>query len=286
MKILIQAGHEGRTSGSTGAPNEQSFNIDISNQVADKLRNMGVEVRRINADPKATEISGDWDLFLAIHYDADVYGKGGYFVDYPEPSTDGATLQSQAICKTLSEVYGETTKIVNYPMRSNKNTRFYYMWSKISPKTPCVLIECGVGMHIPDDHEILHFNRPLVVKGIVDGLIKALDIKDPVASIQPDPHLAEILKLNEKITALENSMNDLRLRIVEMEKMVESKDEIISRVQSELESANIEKQKALADVDYYKPYKALYENKLKETVDKYTGKQLLAMAIKKILSKK
>ena len=51
MKLVIQAGHEGRTSGGTGAPNEQSFNIDISDKVAVELRNRGFEVKRGNADP-------------------------------------------------------------------------------------------------------------------------------------------------------------------------------------------------------------------------------------------
>ena len=67
-RIILQAGHEGRTSGATGAPSEQSFNIDISNQVAFELSKRGFTVQRVNADPKPEEIWGDWDLFLAIHY--------------------------------------------------------------------------------------------------------------------------------------------------------------------------------------------------------------------------
>lgn len=188
MKIIIQAGHEGRTSGSTGAPNEQSFNVDISNKVADELRKRGVEVKRVNADPTNIEIAGDWDLFLAIHYDADIYGKGGFFVDFPEPSTDGATEKSQRLAYLLRQEYGGTTKIVNHPERSNVNTRYYYMWKSISAKTPCVLIECGVGMHAPDDHSILHFNRDLVVQGIVKGLCLGLGVNYelPVATPTQD----------------------------------------------------------------------------------------------------
>ena len=170
MKICIQAGHEGRTTGSTGAPSEQSFNIDISNQVADELRKRGFEVKRVNADPLPEEIGGDWDFFLAIHYDADLYGSGGFFTDYPEPSTDGVTDKSQKAAYLLRQEYGGTTGIVYHPERSNVNTRYYYMWKKLSWNTPCVLIECGVGMHVPDYHSILHFNRPLVVEGIVKGL--------------------------------------------------------------------------------------------------------------------
>ena len=50
------------------------------------------------------------------------------------------------------------------------------MWKLMSAKTPCVIIECGVGMHVPDDHEILHFNRPLVVEGIVKGICLAFNV--------------------------------------------------------------------------------------------------------------
>lgn len=185
MKICIQAGHGGRTSGATGSPNEQSFNIDISNQVAFELSKRGFTVQRVNADPKPEEIGGDWDLFLAIHYDADIYGMGGGFVDFPEPSTDGATVESQRIAYLLRQEYFGTTKIVSHPERSNINTRKYYMWAKLSAKTPCVLIECGVGMHIPDDHQILHFNRPLVVEGIVKGICLAFNV--PYVMPEPTP---------------------------------------------------------------------------------------------------
>lgn len=187
MKICIQAGHSGRTSGSTGAPNEMSFNIDISDKVAVELRSRGFEIRRVNADPKPEEIAGDWDLFLAIHYDADIYGTGGGFVDYPEPSTDGATAESQRIAYLLRQEYFGTTGIVSHPERSNVNTRYYYMWKQLSAKTPCVLIECGVGMHVPDDHSILHFNRPKVVEGIVKGICLAFNVPYPVVIADPTP---------------------------------------------------------------------------------------------------
>jgi N-acetylmuramoyl-L-alanine amidase len=186
MRIIIQAGHAGRTTGSTGAPNEQSFNIDISDKVAEEMRSRNVEVRRVTADPKPEELAGDWDLFLAVHYDADVYGVGGYFCDFPEPSTDGATTKSQAITKAISTEYGKVTGIVNHPERSNANTRYYYMWKSLSAKTPCSLIECGVGMHVPDDWQILHFDRPRVVEGITRGICVGLGIDyDKPVTIPP-----------------------------------------------------------------------------------------------------
>ena len=178
MKICIQAGHVNTTTSATGAPNEMSFNLDIANQVSAQLRERGFEVKQTDAnadkDPAVTGI--DWDLFLAIHYDADIYGTGGYFVDFPEPSTDFATKESQRIQKILSGEYGKVTGIVNHPERSNANTRYYYIWKALSAKTPCNLIECGVGMHVPDDWQILHFDRPRVVEGIVRGICLAMGV--------------------------------------------------------------------------------------------------------------
>jgi len=176
-RIIIQAGHENRTSGATGAPGEQTFNKDTSNRVADKLRSKGFEVKRVDADPTSAEIAGDWDLFLAIHYDADVYNADGGFVDFPEPSTDGATAKSQQIAKALADVYFEQTKIRNVPSRSNKNTRYYYMWKSVSSKTPCVIIECGVGNRRDKDYNPLNTDRELVANAISSGILKAFNIE-------------------------------------------------------------------------------------------------------------
>lgn len=274
IRVLLGAGHEGRTSGSVGAPNEQSFNVDISDRVADALRNRGIEVRRINADPSPDVIAGDWDLALFVHYDADIYGSGGYFVDFPEPSTDKATIQSQAMSKVISDEYGQITKIVNHPERSNKNTRYYYMWKKLSDKTPCVIIECGVGMHVPDDHQILHFNRDLVVKGITTGVLKALGLGD---NTQED-----IAKLQKEIEALKNSQKSLLKRVTELEEQVKANEDVIAVSTNEIEALKADKQKALVDLEYYKPYKGRYEDVLRKTVDKYTGWELIKLGIAKL----
>jgi hypothetical protein len=188
-KVCIQAGHQNTSTGATGAPNEMSFNIDIANTVSGELRKRGFEVKQTDSnadkDPLVTTIN--WDLFLAIHYDADIYGTGGYFVDYPAPDTDGATAESQRICKVISDEYGKVTGIVNHPERSNAKTRYYYIWEHLTAATPCNLIECGVGMHTPDDWQILHFDRPRVVQGIVRGICKALGVSYDLPVVTPPP---------------------------------------------------------------------------------------------------
>lgn len=163
-----------------------AFNQDVANRVADRLRAAGVTVRRVAADPTDGEIAGDWDLFLTIHYDADVYNESGGFVDYPEPSTDPATVKSQAIAKVLEQTYFPATGIKNMPGRSNANTRYYYMWKRISDATPCVIIECGVGNRKPDDFELLNNQREVVVQNIALGILKALGMGGSMPTIVVD----------------------------------------------------------------------------------------------------
>jgi len=196
MKVCISAGHQNvkynsivALHGSTGAPGEVDFNIDVANQVSGQLREKGFEVKQTDAnandDPKVTGV--DWDLFLAIHYDADVYSKPGGFVDYPEPSTDAATIKSQAIAKILAAEYFKTTGIEYHPERTNMNTRYYYLWKYLTPATPCVIIECGVGWRVPEDHNLFTYHREKVVEGIVRGVCKAFSVPyqtEPVLTVE------------------------------------------------------------------------------------------------------
>ena len=255
MKILLQAGHEARTSGATGAPNEQSFNIDIANKVADELRSRGVEVKRIKADPTDAEIAGDWDLALSIHYDADIYGTGGGFVDYADPAVDDATVESQRIAYLLRQEYFGTTGIVNHPERSNKNTRFYPLWERLSSKTPCVIIECGVGMHVPDDHQILHFNRPLVVEGITKGICLAFNIP----YITPSP-----IDTTDYKALYEAVIKESQTKLLEMAHKYETDKTILTTQISTLETAL----KNLQDTEHtWEDAADDYQRKLKAIID-------------------
>jgi len=181
MRILIQAGHKGRTSGATGAPGEQKWTSEIVPKIASKLREHGIEVGECNADPTAQDIAGDWDLFLSVHYDADIYNDRGAFIDTPDPSTDFATKESNRIADEMRKTYFSITGIPEKMNRSNKNTKFYYMWSKMSANTPCVIIEAGVGWRVEEDWRTLWHSQDKVVEGITSGILKALmpEIEDP-----------------------------------------------------------------------------------------------------------
>ena len=67
--ICLQAGHEGRTSGSTGAPGEIQANVRIRNRLSELLIQKGFVVQLVNADPTNAEIDKDFDLFLSLIFE-------------------------------------------------------------------------------------------------------------------------------------------------------------------------------------------------------------------------
>lgn len=185
MFICLQSGHEGRTSGSTGAPGEQELTVRIRKRLSELLISKGFMVQLVNADPTPAEIDKDFDLFLALHGDADYAGDmGSGFADYPEPSTDGATVESQRICKVINETYFPETQI-KYVNHSNANTRYYYMWKQLSAKTPCVLIEMG---QVQDPHDkVLLANTDLIAGALSKSICKAFGVAEPPVVVPTPP---------------------------------------------------------------------------------------------------
>lgn len=176
-KVAIQVGHGNVTTGATGAPGERDWNSKIVPMVAEILRNRDIEVYETDAvaNEDYTVLTTDWDLFLAVHYDADIYNDRGGFTDYPEPSTDHVTAKSQKMALGIAEHFFGETKIPQKPKRSNANTRYYYMWRALSANTPCVLIECGVGWRKPEDYETLR-KYDFIAKTLADAICKVLDV--------------------------------------------------------------------------------------------------------------
>ncbi len=172
--ICIQSGHWNVTSGATGAPMEQKRTLAIGLKLVDMLRAQGYNVYHTDsfADTNKDVTGRDWDLFLSLHCDMDYAGtEGGGFVDFPDPSVDSSNAESKRIKEVIEVVYFKESGIRNVPSRSNKNTKFYYMWYELSPKTPCVLIEMGESID-PHDSVILN-DTERVAKAILGGINKA-----------------------------------------------------------------------------------------------------------------
>lgn len=208
-KIALQAGHYGRTTGSTGAPGEQELTARIWKNLSQKLIEKGFQVVMFGADPPYDDVlKQDFNLFLALHGDANIYGTGGGFADYPEPSTDGATAESQRICKVINDVYFTETGI-KYVNRSNKNTRYYYMWKYLSIKTPCVVIEMGV---VQDAHDkVLLGNTALIVNALARAICKAFSVPYEVLPPTPPPTDAcegKLKAANEEINRLNKALSE------------------------------------------------------------------------------
>jgi len=181
--IVIGAGHINikynsviALRGSTGAPGEQEFTLRIANRLSEILRQKGFNIKQTdaNANDDPTITKTDWDLALFIHYDANVYGIGGGFVDFPEPSTDSATAESQRIVKVIEEQYFPNAEITNVPARRNANTKYYYMWKYLTAKTPCAIIECGVGQDAHD--KVILADTDRVCNAIARGICAAFSV--------------------------------------------------------------------------------------------------------------
>lgn len=193
--ICLQSGHEGRTSGSTGAPGEMELNVRIRNRLSQILIEKGFMVQLVNADPTNGEIDQDFDLFLALHGDADIYGTGGGMIDYPAKYYQGGGVQdysngeSVRIKEAIESEYFKHSEIVNHPERSNVKTKYYYMWRQLTAKTPCVLLEMGV---VQDSHDkVLLNDTDRIANAIARGVCKAFNVAfDPIVVIptpEPEP---------------------------------------------------------------------------------------------------
>jgi len=225
----LQSGHKDVVTGATGAPGERDWTTEIVPLISAKLKTLGFEVYETDAlaqrDPRV--VNTDWNLFLAIHYDADIYNDRGGFIDTPDHSVDYVTAESTRIAAALKSIYFTATKIPEKPQRSNANTKFYYMWQYLSANTPCVLIECGIGNRFPEDHDTLFLKKDTVVQAIVDGIGKAFGYE-----VTPTPGLEERIRnlemlLEQTETELKSEQKKSLLKDEAIRKAINSLSKII-----------------------------------------------------------
>lgn len=220
-KICLQAGHQNikfnsivALHGATGAPQEVDFNIKTRNRLAEILRAKNIEVvttdANANDDPSITQT--DFDLFLSCHYDADVYGDSGGFVDRCDPNLDGAADRSLKALQKIQDVYFSRTGIKNMYQRRNINTSQYYMWRYLSQNTPCVIIECGVGQRKPNDYEVLFNQNEKVCQAIAEGIFNYLGV-----STQPVPPSDPCISYKTQIEQLNTTISTLYREIANKE---------------------------------------------------------------------
>ena len=85
MDVVIQAGHEGRITGNTGAESrlyrEEEWNIIVADEVATKLKSWDIEVKRMPAKVSLTHAK----IAVSIHFDgATTPCASGASIGYPD----------------------------------------------------------------------------------------------------------------------------------------------------------------------------------------------------------
>lgn len=226
--IGLQAGHQNAKQncvpelrGGTGAPGEVEFTIKTRDRLKDILLSkknsdgtsaFTVQVDDATANCQPNTTGKNFDLYLAIHYEADVHkdaqGKSmdGGMVCPPDPSVDVVTKESTRISKAIEQEYFPNAGIVNRPTWISNNMRFYYMWRSLTASTPCVILECGVGQN-PHDKVILA-DTDRVANAIARGICKAFNV--PFDAPTPQPPAEDFKKkYEEEVKAHENTKNEL-----------------------------------------------------------------------------
>jgi N-acetylmuramoyl-L-alanine amidase len=206
-KIVLQAGHINCQNNSdpalrtqTGAPGEQELTLRITDALAPLLQSKGFTVIKTdaNANDNSNILNNDWDFFLALHGDANVYGTGGGCITAPDPSVDQNNARSRSIVSDIEAVYFPESGIVDHPERINANMTFYYMWSSLTAKTPCGLLEMGV---VQDPHDsVILADTQRVAAAIARGICKAFNVNYDAPGTgglpvpPPPPHVVMIDK--------------------------------------------------------------------------------------------
>ena len=286
-KVCIQAGHLNCQNNSivslrtaTGAPGEMAFNQDMVNRVANifkKIPDITITKTDANANDNSSITGKDFDLFLSVHYDADIYNDTGGFIDSPDPSIDLASAESQRIAGVMGGVYFSRSGIKQVQKRSNANTKFYYMWQYLTAKTPCVLLECGVGWRKPNDFEALNTDsgRAKIATVIAEAICKSFGVSFPEEDggnvseeiMQKAGYYAEVRKLigvtQDKYSAVIERLQEL----LGKEKDYNNRLEQVKRLEGQISLLN-DQIKVLSD-GTDKTIQALNENilKLHATID-------------------
>jgi hypothetical protein len=167
-RVLIQAGHSAQfppyRTGGGGAPGEAAWATDLAAVLAGRLRAAGVEVVCVGAwlvngvvvMAPALVTDEDYDLFLSLHYDANLgptYNTG-CFADRARFDPMGA--ESDRFIRIWERRYPAELGIPLHNERRNPNTWDYYAFRDTTANTKGAILEHGVGQGL--DHATL-FDR-------------------------------------------------------------------------------------------------------------------------------
>lgn len=187
LKICLQSGHRGVLTGATGTAGEQELNWRVTLRLSEILISKGFQLYIVDANPPDSQISQDFNFFLAIHGDWNSPLDGGGCISAPDPAYDDSNVESKRIVDSIKNSYfvpyTNDTGIVDRPNKVTIDMTQYYMWNRLSSATACGLIELG---EVLDPHDkVILANTDRVCNAIARGICKAFNI--PFDQLPPPP---------------------------------------------------------------------------------------------------
>lgn len=136
ISVVIQAGHEGLTSGNTGAVSkhyrEVDWNILVADEVAKKLKSWDISVKRVPAKVSFMRAT----IAISIHFDsASTPCKTGASVGYPNQD-------SYAFAQRWKTLYNKSFPFIWHRDNFTKNLENYYAYKWIQADK-FLLLELG-----------------------------------------------------------------------------------------------------------------------------------------------
>ena len=134
VSVVIQAGHEGRTCGNTGAVckdyKEVEWNIQVADVAAKQLKAWGIDVKRVPADTLPIRAK----IAVAIHFDSAKHiCRSGASVGYPD------TNASRSFARDWKAIYRPYFPFIWHADNFTDNLKYYYAYHVINTEKFLVL---------------------------------------------------------------------------------------------------------------------------------------------------
>lgn len=178
LPVLLHNSHRaaGKTDGWSGAPGEAQYICDILNpRVVAALSRYGIKTICIDGDMVFhPEYEADYLCFLAPHYDADVYGAGGWF--WGRAALSPTHVADDRLGAIIQRRYAALNGPTYHPERINKNVTDYYAFRWTNDKTSGVLVELGVGWGA--DKDWLRANADRIAQTLADSIAEFAGLEE------------------------------------------------------------------------------------------------------------
>ena len=134
VSVIIQAGHEGRTCGNTGAVcknyKEVEWNVVVADEAAKQLEKWGIDVKRVPADTSFERAK----IAVAIHFDsARRICRSGASVGYPDNNA------SRSFAEHWKRLYKPYFPFHWHEDNFTDNLKHYYAYRQIDARKFLVL---------------------------------------------------------------------------------------------------------------------------------------------------